>query len=148
MRPVPGRFRRTGGSVQQSAHTIAQHSYSRCLRAPTFFAHFYEGLLESDPSVPPMFVGTEFPRQHKLLQHGLGLLLSYANKPDPMLLDRIATRHSSGGINVAPGMYGHFVESLIGSVRAHDPKFDAAIEAAWRESLRPGLDFMKSRYAP
>jgi hemoglobin-like flavoprotein len=132
--------------LQQPAHTIAQHSYSRCLRAPDFFGILYDRLLASDPAIPPMFAQTEFPRQHKLLQHGLGLLLSYCNKPDAALLDRIAARHSSRGIDVPPAMYEHFVESLLHAVRESDPRFDDDVEVAWREAVRPGLDFMKARY--
>jgi len=93
-----------------------------------------------------MFAETEFTRQHKLLQHGLGLLLSYANKPDPALLDRLAARHSSSGIDVPPAMYDLFVDSLIHAVRARDPHFDEEIESAWREALRPGIEFMQARY--
>lgn len=133
-------------SLAQPAHVVAQHSYARCLRAPGFFAALYDHLLESDPSIPPMFEETEFPRQHKLLQHGLGLLLSYARNPDDALLERIAARHSAQGIDVAPHMYDYFVSSLLAAARDHDPRFDDETEAAWREALEPGLDFMRSRY--
>lgn len=134
--------------MQQSAHAIAQQSYSRCLRAPGFLPRIYELLLESDPLIPPYFAKTEFPRQHKLLQHGLGLLLSFAKRPDPALLDRIAARHSQAGLDVPPTLYALFVESLLGAVREHDPRYDGETEEAWREALRPGLDFMRSRYEP
>jgi hemoglobin-like flavoprotein len=129
-----------------TAPRIAQESYSRCLRSPRFFQCFYERLLASDPVIPPMFAQTEFPKQYKLLQHGLGLLLSYANRIDDSLLDRIAARHSSSGIDVAPAMYALFVESLLATVREIDPKCTPEIEDAWREALEPGLSFMKSRY--
>ena len=132
--------------MQQPAHTIAQHSYSRCLRSPDFFTDFYDRLLASDPAVPPMFASTEFPKQHKLLQHGLGLLLSYANRPDDTLLERIAARHSAGGVNVLPDMYPLFVDALVDTVREHDVRFDEEVEAAWREAVRPGIEFMQSRY--
>ena len=134
--------------MQQPAHTIAQHSYSRCLRAPDFFARFYERLMASDPAIPPMFAKTEFPKQHKLLQHGIGLLLSYAKRPDQVLLDRIAARHSAGGIDVPPSMYHHFVESLLHAVREHDPRCTEDTQQAWREALEPGIEFMQSRYDP
>jgi hemoglobin-like flavoprotein len=132
--------------VSQPAHSIAQNSYSRCLRAQDFFASFYERLLSSDPAIPPMFAETEFPKQHKLLQHGLGLLLSYANKPDDTLLERIAARHSAGGLNVPPDMYDVFVDVLLATVRQHDPHFDDEVETAWREAVRPGIAFMQARY--
>jgi hemoglobin-like flavoprotein len=129
-----------------TAPRIAQESYSRCLRSPRFFADLYERLLASDPAIPPMFAKTEFPKQYKLLQHGLGLLLSYANRTDDSLLERIAARHSSQGIDVAPGMYPLFTESLLATVRELDPSCTPEVEAAWREALEPGLAYMQSRY--
>lgn len=132
--------------MQQSAHDLAQNSYARCLRASDFFADFYERLLASDPAVPPMFTETAFPRQHNLLRHGLGLLLSYGNRADDVLLKRIAARHSESGIGVSPEMYGLFVESLLETIERHDPRFTEETAAAWREALRPGIEFMQSRY--
>jgi hemoglobin-like flavoprotein len=132
--------------MMQTAHALAQESYARCQRAPRFFPSFYEHLLECDPAVPPMFAKTEFPKQYKLLQHGLGLLLSYGNRRDDALLDRIAARHSASAVNVSPSMYPLFVESLLATVREHDPRCSAETEAAWREAVRPGIEFMMSRY--
>ncbi len=130
-----------------TAHTIAQQSYARCQRTPDFFMRFYDILLESHPAIPPMFANTDFPRQRKLLQHGLGLLLSFAKDPNEALLERIAARHSVSGLNVDPGLYPCFVDSLVEVVRRSDPKFDADIERAWREAVRPGIDFIKARHA-
>lgn len=132
--------------MEQPAHTIAQHSYTRCLRAPDFFSALYDRLLASDPAIPPMFARTEFPKQHKVLQHGLGLLLSYAKAPDDALLERIAARHSAGGVNVPPDMYRFFVDALLHAVRDCDPQCDDEVEAAWREAIRPGIELMQSRY--
>lgn len=132
--------------MEQSAHVLAEQSYARCVRAPGFLPRVYELLLESDPRIPPMFAATEFPKQHKLLQHGLGLLLSFGKKHDPELLERIAARHSSSGLDVPPSLYEHFIESLMRAVREHDPRFDADADRAWRAALAPGIDFMKSRH--
>ncbi|MEQ1855549.1 MAG: hypothetical protein ABL963_03710 [Longimicrobiales bacterium] len=132
--------------MTQTAHALAQESYARCLRSPRFFPIFYEHLLASDPAVPPMFAKTEFPKQYKVLQHGLGLLLSYGNKRDDALLDRIAARHSSSAVNVPPSMYPAFVDSLLITVRECDSRCTPEIEGAWREALSPGIEFMKSRY--
>lgn len=134
--------------MAQSAPVLAEQSYARCVRAPGFLPRVYELLLESDPSIPPMFAATEFPKQHKLLQHGLGLLLSYGKHPDPELMSRIAARHSARGLGVKPELYPHFVSSLTRAIREHDPHFSDEVDAAWREALQPGIDFMISRYAP
>jgi hemoglobin-like flavoprotein len=132
--------------MQPSAHALAQQSYSRCLRSGGFLERFYEHLLASDPGMPPRFAKTEFPRQHKLLQHGLGLLLSYGNKPDPALLERIAARHSARALDVPPSLYPLFVESLLATIREHDPKCDEQVEAAWRDAIGPGIEFMQAKY--
>lgn len=122
---------------------LAQRSYERCRRAPEFFATFYERLLASDPSIPPLFENTKFPRQHKLLEHGLGLLLTYAKRQNPALLDRIAARHSPAGLNIPSVMYPLFTRALLEAVRMHDPECDDAVAEAWRAALAPGLKFMQ-----
>jgi hemoglobin-like flavoprotein len=132
--------------MRESAHAIAQQSYSRCLRSPDFIPRFYEHLLASDARVPPMFAKTEFPRQYKLLQHALGLLLSYGNRPDDALLERLAARHSKSAIDVPPAMYGAFVSSLLAAIREHDPRCNGETESAWRDALEPGIRYMQSRY--
>ena len=77
-------------AVPPSQLELAQASYARCLQAPEFFRSFYNRFLASDPAIPPYFAETRFDRQDKLLQHGIALLLIYARRPNPGLLDRIA----------------------------------------------------------
>ena len=69
---------------------LAQASYARCQEAPDFFRSFYNRFLASDPAIPPYFANTRFELQDKLLQHGIALLLIYARRPNPGLLERIA----------------------------------------------------------
>ena len=90
-----------------------------------------------------MFANTRFDRQNRLLQHGLGLLLSYARRPNPSLLERIAERHGPADLNISEGLYPLFLESLIETVRLYDPEFTHAVEHAWRASLAPGVTFMQ-----
>ena len=126
-------------SVSQSQLELAQASYERCLRAPDFFRSFYNRFLASDPAIPPYFVETRFDRQDKLLQHGVALLLIYAKRPNPALLERIAERHGPGDLNIPARLYAPFVESFIATVREFDSACDDAIEAAWRAALAPGV---------
>ena len=132
--------------MTQSAHSITQQSYARCLRSPDFFERFYEIMLASDPAIPPMFANTDFPRQRQLLKHGLGLLMSYGNQRDDALLERLAARHSRAAIDVPPDLYSCFVDSLVAVVSERDPKFDGEIEEAWREIVEPGIKFMSGHY--
>ena len=130
-------------SVTPSQLELAQASYERCLRAPEFFRAFYNRFLTSDPAIPPYFAETRFDRQEKLLQHGVALLLIYAKRPNPGLLERIAERHGAGDLNIPARLYPPFAESFIATVRQFDTACDDAIEAAWRAALAPGIAYVK-----
>jgi hemoglobin-like flavoprotein len=125
---------------------IAEESYRRCSAVPGFFADFYDLLLASDARIPPMFAKTKFERQHKLLQHGLGLLLIYAKRPNPALLERIAVRHSRADVGVEPELYPRFVEALVQAVERCDPEFGPEVADAWRRAAEPGIAFMQAKF--
>lgn len=132
--------------MAQAELHLAESSFRRCGDNAAFYAALYENLLASDPRIPPMFARTEFPRQHRLLKHALGLLLAYAKRPNPALLERIALRHSRSDANVPPEFYPCFEAALVRAVAAHDPECTPAVAAAWRAALAPGIAYMQSRY--
>jgi hemoglobin-like flavoprotein len=132
--------------VSHSAVTIAKASYERCQEIPHFFEAFYERFFERCPAARPMFDRTDFTRQHKLLQHAIGLLLAYDQQTSgPNLLTRVAERHGSGDLKVNPAHFDEFVESLIQTAAAFDPQFTAETEMAWREATAKGIAYMKSK---
>lgn len=124
----------------------AQESLARCLATTGFLDTLYQKLMASSPVIPPLFAHTDFERQHKLLQHGLGVLLIYAKRRNPALLERIAVRHSRSDVAVDPSLYPSFVDSLVAAVRLHDPQWKEDVEMAWRAAVAPGIQFMMSRY--
>lgn len=126
---------------------LAEESLRRCA-GDAFFQAFYRRLLSVDAATRDKFAKTDFSRQNKVLQHGLGLLFTYAKHGNPALLDRIATRHDQRDLDIAPSYYPHFVESLLHTVREFDPKFDAATEDAWKRSVAPGIGFIVDHYVP
>ena len=129
--------------MSESQVLVAEASYRRCAENGAFYITFYKHLLASNPRIPPMFARTEFERQHKLLKHALGLLIIYAKRANPTLLDRIADRHME--IGVGDDLYPFFVESLVQTVAQHDPEYTPLVGDAWRAALQPGLDYMRSR---
>ncbi len=135
-------------SVPTETVARARASYTRCLAAPDFFSCFYRNFFMECPEVEERFATTDFQRQHKLLQHAIGLLLSYATqvRETPNLLERIATRHNRNGLNVDPKWYPCFVDTLVTTVKEHDPDFDDAVGAAWRSAVAPGIAFMRASY--
>jgi hemoglobin-like flavoprotein len=126
---------------------VAESSFRRCADNPAFYTAFYESLLASDPRIPAKFARTDFTRQHRLLKHGLGLLIIFAKRPNPALLERIALRHSRADTDVPADLYPHFGVALERALAAHDPEFTPAVAAAWRATLAPGIAYMQSRYA-
>jgi hemoglobin-like flavoprotein len=115
---------------------------------PDFFACFYRNFFRACPEAEPRFARTDFERQHKLLQHAIGLLLSFPGQrpQEPTILSRVAERHSRRDLGIGPGMYPPFVDALVQTVREHDGAFDDHTEEAWRRTLAPGVAYMRERY--
>ena len=106
-------------------------------------ADFYKAFLASDPAIPVLFAQTDFNRQQRLLQHALGLLMSFARRPNPHLLERIAARHGPAELNIQPEQYPLFMGAILAAVRTHDPDCSPEIEEAWQAALGPGIDYME-----
>ena len=134
--------------VNRADIAVAKASYDKCCAIPGFFEAFYKKFLEACPPARPMFANTDFERQHRLLRHAVGVLLTFPNEPrsEPTLLSHLAERHSRRHLDVHPSLYRPFVDSLIATVREYDAEFDPAIETAWRTTLALGVEYMQSRY--
>lgn len=133
-----------------TADTVAaaRASYARCLATAGFLEDFYRDFFRRCPQAEPLFARTNFSRQVRLLQHAIGLLLSYPGQAGrtPQLLERVAERHSRRDLDIAPELYEPFITSLVETVGRHDPEFTPELGAAWRASLAPGVAYMQSRY--
>jgi hemoglobin-like flavoprotein len=134
--------------VDKTKGAVAKASYDRCCQAPDFLQTFYRSFLAACPEAVPLFVHTDFERQNKLLRHAVGLLLIFPNQPakEPTLLSRVAERHSRRDLNIAPALYRPFIDSLIDTVRHFDREFTPAVEEAWRETVAPGVEYMKAKH--
>lgn len=132
----------------RGAIAVAQASYQRAAAVPHFFTAFYDRFFELRPETRQLFARTEFERQHKLLRHAIGLLLSFPAEPDgePTILTRIAERHSRRDLAIDPSLYAPFLESLLDTIKRCDSEFTPALEQAWRTTLAKGFTYMQSRY--
>jgi hemoglobin-like flavoprotein len=126
----------------------ARDSFERCCAKPDFLGCFYRNLFRAAPDVEPLFAGTDFSRQHQLLKHALGLLLTFPAQPEhgPELLTRVAERHSRRSLGIRPALYPRFVDALVQTVAEHDPAYGPGVEEAWRTAVAPGIAFMQGRY--
>ena len=132
----------------REAMAEARASYDRCAQVPRFVDDFYARLFEVLPEARARFAETDFDRQRKLLRHAIGLLLSFPAEraSEPNILSRLAERHSRKDLAIEPSFYGPFLESLVDTVKRHDPACTPAVEQAWRGTLAQGFAYMQSRY--
>jgi len=132
----------------REAMTEARASYDRCAQAPRFVDDFYASLFEVLPQARARFAETDFDRQRKLLRHAIGLLLTFPaeREGEPNILSRLAERHSRKDLAIEPSSYGPFLESLIETVKRHDPACTPTVERAWRTTVAKGFAYMQSRY--
>lgn len=135
-------------AVSRETAALAKASYERCCTRAEFIPSFYRTFFTNCPAAEPKFATTDFERQNRLLRHAIGLLLIFPLQPDdePSLLTRIAERHSSRDLDIDPSLYPSFIDSLIHTVREHDPQFTTEIERAWRATVAKGVAYMQSRY--
>ena len=127
---------------------VVKHSYGRASLVPHFIDRFYDIFLGSHPSIKPMFKNTDFARQKQLLRTGIAMLLSHLEgKPaGTMTLNRIAESHSKKNLNIQPGLYQYWIDSLISAAKECDTKWTPDIERAWQKALRAGVDYITQSY--
>lgn len=125
-------------------------SLGRCLQTPAFLHDFYEAFMASSDEVRAKFAHTEFARQTRVLSDSLYIMAIAAESQDESIgwseLDRLAQRHARGGLDVRPGLYDTWLDCLLAAARQHDAQFAPEIEQAWRRTLLPGLERLRSRY--
>lgn len=134
--------------IDKATTALAKASYDRCCQAPDFLQAFYRNFLAACPEAVPHFAGTNFDQQTKLLRHAIGMLLIFPHQPnkEPNLLSRVAERHSRENLDIDPSLYRPFVDALIQTVKEFDGSCTPTVEAAWRETVAPGIAYMASKH--
>lgn len=125
-------------------------SLKRCLAAPPFLLDFYGLFMASSDEVRRRFKDTDFKRQTRVLADSLWVManVAQAERASPAWgdLPRLAERHSRRDLDVPPPLYDLWLECLLQAARKHDPQFSPEIEAAWRETLAVGIEYLRSKY--
>ena len=132
-------------SMSSQATELTRASFTRCLERPGFFAAFYRNFFAALPEAEPLFAKTDLVKQHKLIEHAIKILLIFPqhSEGEPTLLTRLAKKHGKAELGIPPAWYPPFLDSLIFTASQFDPEFTGEIGAAWRESLQPGMDYMR-----
>ncbi|MBL6448738.1 globin [Fulvivirga sp. 29W222] len=128
--------------------TLVQNSYGRCLSNGKVLETFYQKFLSSSVEVKERFKHTDFEQQHKLLRHGINLMIMYAagNIAGQAGLRRIKDSHSRVRLNIDPRFYSLWKDALMSAIVQHDKKLDGETRRAWNEVLDKGIEFVTSGY--
>lgn len=125
-------------------------SLNRCLRTPDFLRTFYDLFMSHSEEIREKFRQTDFTRQTRILADSLYAMAVVAQgereSPARAEMDRLGRQHSRGQLDIRPEHYDVWLDCLIKAARQHDPEFTPALETSWRETLRSGIDHMRSLY--
>ena len=136
--------------MPQDHLAVFRASLQRCLAAPAFFETFYDGFIGSSDEVKEKFKDTDMERQAKVLQDSLYAMTVAAqggtNSPARSFLPGLAEKHNQKGLDIRPELYDLWLDSLVETVKGHDPECSPEVEAAWRTTLASGIEFMRSHY--
>ena len=136
--------------MPQDSVDVFRRSLHRCLGDPAFLQSFYEAFVGSSEEVREKFKNTDMKRQVRMLENSLYVLAvavqGGVNSPARSDLPRIAERHSRRDLDIRPELYDLWLASLLETAKRYDPEFTPEIEAAWRDTLAAGIDYMRSHY--
>ena len=125
-------------------------SLKRCLAQPEFMLNFYAIFMDSSEEVRQKFAHTDFKQQTRVLAESFWVIAVAAQGPrtSPAWgdLPRIAARHGRRDLDIRPGLYDTWLDCLVEAVRKHDAEFSPEIEDAWRKTLAPAIEYMRSKY--
>ncbi len=103
--------------------------------------------MAASPEAALKFKNTEMAAQIRMLRASVAILVAYSGSEDHTeYLEKLASRHSSSGVDVSPSLYGVWLECLVETVRRFDSKFSPEVEIAWRAVFSKGIEFMTARY--
>lgn len=131
---------------------LVQQSLGRCLLNKSlekdFLDAFYDELLASDPRIKPMFAKTDMAKQKDLLKHGLTMLIMYSGGAGlaKTAIQQLASKHDRAHLNVEPGLYRFWIQSLLRCVKRYDPKYDDRLGTTWNHVVEEGIAVIKQAY--
>jgi hemoglobin-like flavoprotein len=136
--------------MSSQATDLFLHSLTRCLAVPTFLEGFYDRFVGSSDEVREKFRAVDLKRQVRMLEDSLYVVAVAAQgkegSPAREALPWLAARHSRHDLDIRPELYDLWIACLVETARAHDPEFGPEVEAAWRETLTLGANYMRERY--
>ena len=131
--------------------TFFRESYDRAVASGSqrdeFFEAFYDAFMSRSDEITARFASTDMSRQKKMLDRSLQHMVEFSvERRASEQLRAVAERHSASQLDIDPGLYDVWLDSLIETVQMFDARFTEEIELAWRVVLAPGIVYMKFKY--
>ena len=80
-----------------------------------------------------------------MLEQSITHMTSFAHKLKPSEeMEKIAILHGKDRLNIPIKYYDIWLHSILQTVSERDPEFNVHINTAWRVTLAPGIEYMKS----
>jgi len=125
----------------------AMDSFDRCRKSKDFFRDFYESLFEKCPFIRERFP-VDLEAQSYLLREAIDLVLQFPTERCVVgqmpycTLFKVAEDHRNR--NIDPKLYDVFLEHLLQMVGANDKKWDQNVLEAWKVTIQPAIDYIKT----
>lgn len=121
-------------------------SYGRCCKQDAFFVDFYNYFMSSSELIKNRFINTDMAAQRHLLRNGIMQLILYSRGMSDRKLRALGESHNRHQYDIKPEWYGLWLDSLMRTVRQHDPEYTPELEHAWRDVLEPGIELIRGAY--
>lgn len=133
-------------AVSQQERTLFKDSLKRCVSDSKFLDRFYVHFLSSSDEVKEKFKNTNMANQKIILKASLYIMETAAGGTIAQGLKNLADSHDRNNLDIKPEFYEFWLNSMVSAVKDIDPQFSPDIEQAWRATMRPGMDYMQSKY--
>lgn len=131
----------------QQDKTLFKDSLARCVSNGAFLDRFYALFLGSSEQVRDKFKNTHLPNQKIILKASLYIMETAADSATPpAALTELAKKHDRTHYDIKPELYDIWLDCMVRAAKDSDPQFTAETESAWRNTMRPGVEVMKSLY--
>lgn len=119
-------------------------SFGRCRGNAGFSEGFYSCLAAGLPgNIADNLLSIHRDWLRAMLEIGIGHVLLFYHDPDPTTIGKIASLGDSYyrlDLHLVQDFRRHFIECLMRAVAQNDPDFCAALDSAWLQVVKPGID--------
>lgn len=128
--------------------SAVKQSYGRALANPNLMESFYQKFISSNPNITKKFIGSDLAKQQEVLKQSLSMAILFPqdNVIAKHSMSRVRDSHGRAKLDIAPELYDHWLDALIGVMAESDPEFNAELELKWRELLLNVIEYIRGGY--